>query len=97
MGGTKGNSAAGVGYACNQKALVEGWRKIFSETPGTTDPVAPFGIVTLASSGSEGGPNMGAMRMAQTASYGILPNPAMPNTFLAQAITDFQLTFQTKL
>ena len=28
---------------------------------------------------------MGAMRMAQTASYGILPNPAMPNTFLAQA------------
>jgi hypothetical protein len=23
--------------------------------------------------------------MAQTASYGILPNPAMPQTFLAQA------------
>jgi hypothetical protein len=28
---------------------------------------------------------MGAMRMAQTASYGFLPNPEMPNTFLAQA------------
>lgn len=41
--------------------------------------------MTLASSGSEGGPNMGAMRQAQTASYGILPNAAMPNTFLAQA------------
>ena len=36
---------------------------------GTTDPNAPFGVVTLASSGSEGGPNMGAMRQAQTGSY----------------------------
>ena len=25
------------------------------------------------------------MRWAQTASYGVLPNPEMPNTFLAQA------------
>ena len=32
-------------------------------------PAAPFGIVTLASSGSEGGPDMGAMRLAQTAGY----------------------------
>ena len=31
---------------CEQRTLVEGWRKIFSETPGTTDPLAPFGIVT---------------------------------------------------
>lgn len=85
MGGTKGNVLAHVGYACNQQALVAGWRKIWSATPGTTDPLAPFGIVTLASSGSEGGPNMGAMRMAQTASYGFLPNPEMPRTFLAQA------------
>ena len=42
---------------------------------GTTDPNAPFGIVTLASSGSEGGPHMGAMRQAQTAGYGVLPGP----------------------
>jgi hypothetical protein len=56
-----------------------------SATPGTTDPLAPFGIVTLASSGSEGGPNMGAMRWAQTGSYGVLPSPELPNTFLAQA------------
>ena len=85
MGGTKGNSIDHVGYASNQVSLVEGWRKIFSASAGTTDPLAPFGIVTLASSGSEGGPNMGAMRMAQTGSFGILPNPAMPRTFLAQA------------
>ena len=40
----------------------------------------------LASSGSEGGPHMGAMRQAQTANYGVvLPTDAMPNTFLAQA------------
>jgi len=87
MGGVKGNSAASLGYACNQKALVAGWRKVWSATPGTTDPMAPFGIATLASSGSEGGPHMGAMRQAQTASYGVLPGPAgsgMENTFVAQ-------------
>jgi hypothetical protein len=28
---------------------------------------------------------MGAMNWAQTANYGVLPNTAMPNTFLAQA------------
>jgi hypothetical protein len=49
MGGTKGNSLDHIGYACNQKALVDGWRQIFSSTAGTTDPLAPFGIVTLAS------------------------------------------------
>eukprot|EP00756_Hemistasia_phaeocysticola_P019183 Hpha_TRINITY_DN15643_c1_g9::TRINITY_DN15643_c1_g9_i1::g.101267::m.101267/K05970/SIAE; sialate O-acetylesterase len=85
MGGTKGSSSADVGYGCEQRNLVEGWRKVWSKTPGTTDPMAPFGVVTLASSGSEGGPHMGAMRWAQTANYGVLPNAAMPNTFLAQA------------
>lgn len=88
MGNVKGNSAANIGYACFQKVLVSGWRKVWSETVGTTDPMAPFGIVTLASSGSEGGPNMGPMRYAQTASYGVLPGPqgsGMENTFLAQA------------
>lgn len=79
MGEVKGNSVANVGYGCYQRVLVEGWRKAFN------NPTAPFGIVTLASSGSESGPNMGAMRMAQTANYGILPNAAMPNTFFAQA------------
>jgi hypothetical protein len=88
MGGTKGSAAANVGYSCEQRALVQGWRKIWSETPGTTDPMAPFGIVTLASSGSEGGPDMGAMRLAQTAGHGVLPGPegsGMENTFVAQA------------
>eukprot|EP00051_Salpingoeca_urceolata_P018667 m.264243 g.264243 ORF g.264243 m.264243 type:complete len:778 (+) comp19248_c1_seq11:1238-3571(+) len=85
MGEVKGSAIHNIGYSCEQRQLVEGWRKAWSKTPGTTDPLAPFGIVTLASSGSEGGPNMGAMRQAQTAGLGVLPGPSMPNTFLAQA------------
>ena len=44
MGGVKGNSNDDVGYSCEQRVLVEGWRKVWSETPGTTDPMAPFGM-----------------------------------------------------
>jgi hypothetical protein len=85
MGGQKGNVIANTGYACALRQLITGWRAAWSKTPGTTDPLAPFGVVTLASSGSEGGPNFGAMRIAQTLSYGVLPTPTMPNTFVAQA------------
>ena len=85
MQNVKGNAAANVGYSCKQRELVKGWRAIWSETKGTTDPEAPFGLVTLASSGTEGGPNMGAMRLAQTAGHGVLPNSDIPNSFLAQA------------
>lgn len=81
----KGNSLAGTGYACAMPTLISYWRKVWSAEPGTTDPNAPFGLVALPGSGSEGGPNMGAMNLAQTASYGVAPNPAMPNTFIAQA------------
>ena len=86
MGSPKGSSLANLGYSCEQRELIRGWREIWSETPGTTDPLAPFGVVTLASSGAEGADAaMGAMRIAQTAGYGVLPSPELPNTFLAQA------------
>ena len=86
MGSPKGSSLANLGYSCEQRELIRGWREIWSETPGTTDPLAPFGVVTLASSGAEGSDfAMGAMRIAQTAGYGVLPSPELPNTFLAQA------------
>jgi hypothetical protein len=85
MNGQKGNVLANSGYACAMRQLINGWRAAWSKTPGTTDPLAPFGVVTLASSGSEGGPNFGTMRIAQTMSYGVLPTPTMPNTFVAQA------------
>ena len=62
MNNVKGNAALDIGYSCKQRELVKGWRAIWSEAAGTTDSNAPYGIVTLASSGSEGGPNMGAMR-----------------------------------
>lgn len=55
---------------------------------GTTDPEAPFGIVDIHAGGSEGqggGGAMGNFRWAQTANFGVLPNPAMPNTFMANA------------
>ena len=40
---------------------------------GTTDPNAPFGLVTLAPSGTEGGSDIGTMRWAQTAGYALVP------------------------
>lgn len=87
--GTMGSAAAGVGYSCLMETLVAQWRLLWSRTPNTTNPDAPFGIVTLASSGSEGasGHALGAMRLAQTAGHGVLPAPSgvMANTFLAQA------------
>jgi len=80
-----GNSAMGTGYSCLMPALVKQWRALWSATAGTTDAEAPFGLVTLAPSGGEGGASIGTMRWAQTAGYGTMPNPAMPNTFVAQA------------
>jgi sialate O-acetylesterase len=85
MGNVKGNALAKVGYSCLMRNLIQGYRAAWSATPGTTDPLAPFGVVALPSGGSEGGPNMGAMRVAQTAGHGVLPNAELPNTFLAQA------------
>jgi hypothetical protein len=79
-----GNSARSSGYSCLMEKLVSSWRTQWSAEAGTTDPLAPFGLVTLAPSGGEGGADLPSMRWAQTASYGVLPNPAMPNTFLAQ-------------
>ena len=69
-----------------QPRMVAAWREIWSVADGTTDPLAPFGLVTIAPSGAEGaGDHLSAFRWAQTANYGVLPNPAMPRTFVAQA------------
>ena len=78
MHGVFGNSERKVGYACMMPALVASWRKLWAAA-SSTDALAPFGLVTLAPSGTEGGSDIGTMRWAQTASYGVLPNPAMPN------------------
>ena len=82
---TKGNSVANVGYSCLIREFIKGIRAAWSATPGTTDPLAYFGSVALPSGGSEGGPNMGPMRVAQTAGYGVFPNAELPNTWIVQA------------
>lgn len=85
-GGTVGNSKDGVGYGCQLPVMVAEWRRQWSATRGTTNPVAPFGVVTLAAGGSEGHDMaMAGMRWSQTGNYGKLPNQVMPNTFLAHA------------
>jgi hypothetical protein len=54
-----------VADGCQMPAMVNLWRKTWSKVPGTTDQLAPFGIVTLASGGSEGGSDIGGMRWSQ--------------------------------
>ena len=86
VGGNPGSSATGAGYGCFQVAIVELWRQVWSAVPGTTDPLASFGIVSLAAGGAEGHqPHMSHFRWAQTGNYGVLPNEKMPNTYLAHA------------
>lgn len=80
-----GNSLDGTGYGCELPAMVADWRAAWSAAPGTTDPLAPFGVATLAAGGSEGnGGHMAAMRWAQQANYGHWDSPAMPASFGAQ-------------
>ena len=69
-----GNSAQGVGYGCQMADLVRTWRGAWSQTAGTTRALAPFGVVTLAAGGDEGGKDMGGMRSSQTANYGAAPS-----------------------
>eukprot|EP01060_Flectonema_neradi_P037475 TRINITY_DN7554_c0_g1_i2.p1 TRINITY_DN7554_c0_g1~~TRINITY_DN7554_c0_g1_i2.p1 ORF type:complete len:611 (+),score=131.20 TRINITY_DN7554_c0_g1_i2:60-1892(+) len=85
MGNVFGNSKYSTGYSCEIPKMVGAWRSAFSKEPNTTSPDAPFGLVTLASSGGEGHPDIGGMYFAQTGSYGDIPNAVFPNTFLAHA------------
>ena len=48
MGGSPGSSLDSVGYGCMQPRMVAAWRELWSATEGTTDPLAPFGVVTFA-------------------------------------------------
>ena len=64
-----GNSAQGTGYAALFPQMIADWRAIWSAVPGTTDPLAPFGFVTLADGTDEAwGLSMAGMRMAQMGS-----------------------------
>lgn len=64
--------------------MVAQWRDIWSTHPGTTDPLAPFGYVEIADGSDEAwGLSMAGLRWAQSANYGVVPNPALPNVFSA--------------
>ena len=80
-----GNSAQNVGYSCLMPRLISLWRREWSKVPGTTDPLFPFGFVTLSPGDSEGAADIGSFRFAQTASYGVVPNPLMQNAWTAHA------------
>ena len=55
------------GYACQMPAMIDLWRQTWSATKGTTEPLAPFGLVDIHAGGGEGqGPDgiMGNFRCA---------------------------------
>lgn len=79
-----GNSALNTGYGALFPAMIAQWRSIWSAVPGTTDPLAPFGYVEIADGSDEAwGISMAGLRWAQSANYGSVPNPVMPNVFSA--------------
>ena len=66
--------------------MVAHWRRMWSLVPGTTDPDASFGIITIADGTEEGnGLNAYGTHWAQSANFGSLPNPAIPNSYLVLA------------
>lgn len=76
-------------YACMFPALIADWRQTFhSGSQGQTERFFPFGFVQLSSyllmkSSDYGFPEI---RWHQTADFGSVPNPKMPNTFMAVAM-----------
>jgi len=80
-----GNSANSAGYGCLMPKMIEVWRREWSAEPGTTDPLAPFGLVGISTADSEGAADLASFRWSQQANFGVVPNPLMPNVFMARA------------
>ncbi|XP_078607954.1 sialate O-acetylesterase-like [Branchiostoma floridae x Branchiostoma japonicum] len=76
-------------YSCSFPGMIDSWRKEwYMGTGGQTDRHFPFGFVQLSTTGKPSDTGMGytAIRWHQTADYGYVPNPAMPNVFMAVAV-----------
>ncbi|XP_073440971.1 sialate O-acetylesterase isoform X1 [Dendrobates tinctorius] len=75
-------------YNCTFPALIRDWRRSFHEgSLGQTDPTFPFGFVQLSTCQKrQQDDNFPVIRWHQTADYGYVPNPRMPNTFMAVAM-----------
>ena len=66
--------------------LIASWRKTWSAVPGTTDPLAPFGLVSLADGTDEGfGINMRQFRWVKLAPSNHLPR----GTHLYRRVVEF--------
>lgn len=90
------NYTIGEEYACSITALINDWRNEWSSN-SDTNSLFPFGFVQLSTwsnsdnqtcgnNVNEFDCNVGFLRWAQTAYYGIVPNDAMENVFMATAI-----------
>jgi hypothetical protein len=72
MHGSPGSALSGEGYGCMMAGMVAAWREAWSVIPDTTHPVAPFGVVTIAPSGSEGADyHLSAFRWAQVSATAV--------------------------
>ena len=86
-------------YSCAFPAMIRAWRAAWSRGTdgqiGDTPDSFPFGFVQISVWGpptppgagnDPNGANVATVRLAQSANYGYVPNPAMPATFMATAI-----------
>ncbi|XP_071113483.1 sialate O-acetylesterase-like [Haliotis cracherodii] len=89
QGESNSNPAKGLDrYKCTFPALIDDWRKKFSEASGgQTSNMFPFGFVQLAGFRNWNvNSGWGILRWHQTADYGYVPNDRMKNTFMAVAM-----------
>jgi len=86
-----------INYACTFPAMIADWRAKWNQyTNGVSNPEFAFGFVILSTWNDFNNLTCGnnpsfscvvpTVRWGQTANYGYVPNPAMPNTFYANAM-----------
>nr|KAF6312227.1 sialic acid acetylesterase [Pipistrellus kuhlii] len=76
-------------YNCTFPALIEDWRQTFHlGSHRQTERRLPFGFVQLSAvlTEEESDDGFSQIRWHQTADLGYVPNPRMPNTFMAVAV-----------
>jgi len=71
-------------YNCTFPTMIDSWRQEFMQ------PDAPFGFVQLSTiAWGNDGLSYPQIRSHQTADYNTVPNPRMPNTFMAVAVDTY--------
>uniref|UniRef100_A0A2C9LSQ8 Uncharacterized protein n=1 Tax=Biomphalaria glabrata TaxID=6526 RepID=A0A2C9LSQ8_BIOGL len=85
-------------YNCTFPTMIKDWRSNWNRASnGQTSATFPFGFVQLAPNHPSPGSTSGFtdIRWHQTADRGYVPNPDMPNVFMAVALDlpDFNSTY----